>query len=267
MKLKKIWKIYKSHIEPFGFLEGNRVFFARAIKRIRHSKNEKTVFAVKVPRLGKDKLYLRENTTGFQLCGVLLREGGEYDFLFDAPYRKILEKAKVIVDAGANIGIFSRICRSANKSTKIVCIEPEAGNYSNLCRNMNGENEICYNNGLWNKETYLSIVPSSRGTGEVGFMVKEVSEQTEIYGLSIVSLMEKENLDYIDILKIDIEGSEYEVFDETAEQWIEHVGCLIIELHDRIHAGASERVLQKMAEHNFTYQIYAENYVFKRKSL
>ena len=41
---------------------------------------------------------------------------------------------------------------------------------------------------------------------------------------------------YIDILKIDIEGAEKEVFSDTSA-WIEKVDSIIIELHERMKPG------------------------------
>ncbi len=45
-------------------------------------------------------------------------------------------------------------------------------------------------------------------------------------------------LDKIDILKIDIEGAEREVFDDTSS-WIGKVDALIVELHERIKSGCN----------------------------
>lgn len=45
-------------------------------------------------------------------------------------------------------------------------------------------------------------------------------------------------LNHIEILKIDIEGAEKEVC-ESASAWIDKVGMMAIELHDRHKAGCS----------------------------
>ena len=55
------------------------------------------------------------------------------------------------------------------------------------------------------------------------------------------------------------------MFDESAEEWIDLVDCLIIELHDRIKPGCSKQVMERMASHDFTYCIYGENYVFLKQ--
>ncbi len=84
-----------------------------------------------------------------------------------------------------------------------------------------------------------------------------------VEAVDIVHLMENYGLSEIDVLKIDIEGSEYEVFDETCEAWIDKVRMVIIELHDWIQErGIEKRVLDVMERHKFTYEIIGENYVF-----
>ncbi|MGN0495227.1 MAG: FkbM family methyltransferase [Lachnospiraceae bacterium] len=266
MKLINGWKRYKKCIRTFGFLDGCRMFLSLLDMRVRRSEKKKE-FAVRVPRLKKQYLYLRKNSTDLFLAMELLCKDGEYDFMLEEPYRALLENAQVIVDAGANIGLFSLICKSINSRAKIICIEPESDNYHLLSKNV--IDGTCYKNGLWNKDAKLQVVP--RNTGEWGFIVKEVEESASntdvIEAISIDSIMNREEINHIDILKIDIEGSEYELFDETAEAWLDQVKCLIIELHDRIKEGCSKRVLERMASHDFSYSKYGENYVFIKKQL
>jgi len=48
------------------------------------------------------------------------------------------------------------------------------------------------------------------------------------------------SIDYIDLLKIDIEGSEKEVFE--ACDWQDRLDSIVIELHDRFKPGCSQVV-------------------------
>jgi len=57
-------------------------------------------------------------------------------------------------------------------------------------------------------------------------------------GMTIEKVMEKFNLEKIDILKIDIEGAEREVFRDTSA-WIERVDAIIAELHDHMKPGCN----------------------------
>ena len=53
--------------------------------------------------------------------------------------------------------------------------------------------------------------------------------------------MRENSIDYIDLLKVDIEGAGKEVFDNCSA-WIGRVGAIVVELHDRLKAGCSDSV-------------------------
>ena len=57
--------------------------------------------------------------------------------------------------------------------------------------------------------------------------------------LSVSSLIKKYDMPSIDLLKLDIEGAEKEVL-STADQWIEKVKTIAVELHDWLKPGGSD---------------------------
>ena len=67
--------------------------------------------------------------------------------------------------------------------------------------------------------------------------------------------------------KMDIEGSEREVFSIDAEHWLPITKCIIIELHDRMKDGCSTAVFKALSQFNFECTIKGENLVFINKDL
>jgi hypothetical protein len=59
-----------------------------------------------------------------------------------------------------------------------------------------------------------------------------------IPAVTINDVLAKIDLSRIDVLKVDIEGAEEEVF-RSSELWIDRVDAIIIELHDRHTPGCS----------------------------
>jgi hypothetical protein len=55
----------------------------------------------------------------------------------------------------------------------------------------------------------------------------------------------------IDILKLDIEGAEKEVF-SNCDKWLGNVRILMIELHDHLKPGCSSIVYSALAKFNFS---------------
>jgi hypothetical protein len=66
-------------------------------------------------------------------------------------------------------------------------------------------------------------------------------------------------VEHIDILKLDIEGAERELFNLGAEAWLGAVGQIIIELHDRFVPGCAFAFYAKIANYPFVQSVRADN--------
>ena len=75
-------------------------------------------------------------------------------------------------------------------------------------------------------------------------------------------LMKKFNISQIDVLKIDIEGSEKELFESDYEEWLPNTRMLIIELHDGFRKGASKSFFNAISKYNFHMMKNDENLIF-----
>ena len=77
-------------------------------------------------------------------------------------------------------------------------------------------------------EGYISVAdPLPEAFGNWGFTVS--NKPGDVRAITIRSLMRDFGIDRIDLLKIDIEGSEKEVFE--ACDWQERLDTIVIELH------------------------------------
>lgn len=192
---------------------------------------------VAVPGL-KHPVHLRFRTTDASTLWQVLVIG-EYDWEF-------ARSPQVIVDAGANIGITSVFYANKYPQAKIVAIEPESSNYEMLKKNIaHYSNVISVQAALWKENKSLALIDP--GLGHYGFQTVDdadadpSSKREQILALTADKLMADYGIDYIDILKLDIEGSEKEVFEDSS-RWINKVGVIVIELHDRLKPGCSRSV-------------------------
>jgi FkbM family methyltransferase len=162
----------------------------------------------------------------------------EYDF-------NVKKTPSIIVDAGANIGLASIYFANKFPDSKIIAIEPEESNFEILKRNIEPYGNIipvCA--ALWHDNTLINVV--DRGFGKWGFMTYARDGISESYGeilhkthgITVDTIMKEQDIEHIDILKIDIEGSEREVFRDPSS-WIEKVDTLIIELHENMKSGCN----------------------------
>lgn len=253
---------FKNLADGMGIKSAVKLMLCTIESHIKLFKSHKLVKIVS-KKLGGD-FCIRRNTTDIILAKTIAGKAGEYDFIYSKRFLPYFKNPNIIIDAGANVGFFSRLCVGINNQVKLIAIEPESDNFRILKENLTETNAICLNNGVWNREAKLKVY--RRETGEWGFIVKETEDENyDIDAISIPKLIKKYALDEIDILKIDIEGSEYEVFDENAEIWIKRVKLLLIELHDRIKPWCAYRVFCTMKNCGFSYQIYGDVYVFYKK--
>jgi FkbM family methyltransferase len=122
---------------------------------------------------------------------------------------------------------------------KIIAIEPDPGNLAQLAKNCAGyRNLIVEPHALWTHRTRLSITNPEEGSN--AFQVAEDPDGT-ITSVSIPDILERHSIEAIDLLKVDIEGSEIEVFSDC-EAWLPKVRALLVETHDNLRPGTKEAV-------------------------
>lgn len=164
----------------------------------------------------------------------------EYSFNVDRP-------PNVLIDAGANVGLASIYFANRFPSCKIIAIEPERDNFIQLERNVRSyPNVIPIQAALWGEDG--EVVVTDPGLHEWGYQTKsstserlgEEAGRHAVRAVTVSTLMREFDLDCVDILKIDIEGAEVEVF-SASDPWIRQVGLLIVELHDGEREGASRK--------------------------
>jgi FkbM family methyltransferase len=150
---------------------------------------------------------------------------------------------KTIVDAGANVGFSAVYFANRFPDAKIVAIEPERSNFEILKQNVAPfGNVTCLRRALVGTPRTVPIVDA--GDGFWAFRAAAPDDTAprsvvdEVEGITVLDVMRQFGWDRIDLLKVDIEGSEVEVFD-TARTWIDDVEIVDVELHDRFRRGCS----------------------------
>jgi FkbM family methyltransferase len=147
---------------------------------------------------------------------------------------------KIIVDAGANIGMVSIYYATRFPNARIFAIEAERSNFEMLQNNVRGYPNITpIRAALWHSEGYISVTPSPyEPFSHWGFIVND--NAGDVPAVTIPSLMRDFGLDYIDFLKVNIEGAEKDVFEKCS--WQDWIGSVVIELHDHFRPGCTEVV-------------------------
>lgn len=152
------------------------------------------------------------------------------------PLRRI-SPPRVIVDCGANVGYASRYLLDMFPAAKLVAIEPSPDNAQMCQANLAPyrDRSAMRQAAVWAEVARLHLLRGGFGDGrEWATQVKVASngDLADVTAIDIPTLMLEEAIDTIDLLKIDIEGAELDLFrSKSCKDWLNRVRNLTVELH------------------------------------
>lgn len=171
---------------------------------------------------------------------------------------------KLILDCGGNIGCAAVYFANKYPDAQIYSVEPEKENFQFLQYNTAFYDNIQpIKSALWDKETFIRV--EDRGFGKWGYMTFETTaDDSEAFKTTTVSkILAQSGFDEIDLLKIDIEGAEKEVFAAPdVDEWLPKVKVLTIELHDRMKRGCSYEFFKAVSKYKWFFTLNGENMIF-----
>lgn len=182
----------------------------------------------------------------------------EYNFAVD-------RDPKFIIDGGSNIGLAAIYFANRFPGATIASIEPESGNFELLKVNTGKYPAITpVKSGIWSSSAFLKVI--DRGLGHWGFVVEEHQQEDKdtFRAVSIGDILNQFNKAEIDILKLDVEGAEKEIFTKNYQEWLPKTKVLVVELHDRMKKGCSKAFFKALIDYDFTVEQLGENMVCYR---
>ncbi len=144
----------------------------------------------------------------------------------------------VVVDLGANVGSFTMHALANSNRCKIIAVEPNADFNKLFLRQM----EL---NGFRNRVTLQRYFIGSRSQTQNEML--KMSESSDAEFIVQKKFIELNNLQNIDFLKCDIEGSEFDFINDTS--LLEITNQLAIEIHN--HSGNRSEFISKLVELGF----------------
>lgn len=126
---------------------------------------------------------------------------------------KGLEKGDVVLDCGANVGVFTRHALERGAS-KVIAIEIAPENLEVLRRNFAAEiadgRVVVYPKGVWDKDEMLTLNVDPTNSAGDSVVIQQPNAQASIQVplTTIDKLVAELGLDRVDFIKMDIEGAE-----------------------------------------------------------
>jgi FkbM family methyltransferase len=165
---------------------------------------------------------------------------GSYEKYYCAHWIRFARAANTIFDVGANVGLYSLLAASTNPAAEIHAFEPTAAVIEVLRSNiaLNGFRNITANNCGIGKDSGEGFLRECRGMDDTNEGMNYIAhdsvhpEATD-RPVAIVSLDDycvANGIKRIDLLKMDIEGGEYDAL-SGARKLLEanSIGCLFVE--------------------------------------
>ena len=136
-----------------------------------------------------------------------------------------IKPGAVIVDIGAHVGEFHIFCKKILRAAQIISIEPVKESFLLLQKNIG---QKPYNYAVSTKKNVIMYTPDTTIMSS-SFRGSICQRQEECRGIFLDNLAEIRNLKNIDVVKIDVEGAEYDVL-RTTKKTLTKTKYLFIEV-------------------------------------
>ncbi|MDO8594371.1 MAG: FkbM family methyltransferase [bacterium] len=234
--------------------------FEHVMSRVRTYKNWPTIVWPLTRLLPKERTLKTRNGPSLYVRNVFGPDAvvvHEQFFRDDYGFSKIklARSVPIVLDLGANIGAFSLFALEAvrQRGGKIFAYEPDESNFKILQKN------IALNQGAGVIIAIKEAIHTSEGGQEFFLSAQEYAHslvEEQLGGASVGSqkvqcttiekVLKKYDLEAVDLLKLDIEGSEYEVLYQFPPELFKKIRNIVLEIH--LHSRYSSKELVSFLE-------------------
>ncbi|WP_210518688.1 FkbM family methyltransferase [Hymenobacter terricola] len=147
---------------------------------------------------------------------------------------------RTVVDVGANVGLAALYFLERFPVSRLICVEPEPANFRLLQTNLRGTSAVALQAALAATDGTVRIDSSPQAYNA---KISAETGTTEVAAISMPTLLQSQRLFWVDLLKIDIEDYEQQVFTGPSD-WLAQVGVLLIEIHSTASQLAVREAVQ-----------------------
>ncbi|RWU08599.1 FkbM family methyltransferase [Pedobacter chitinilyticus] len=244
----------------------------KAIKRISYILTHKKTLSEQtiLGNLKSNENYVKEDNDYYYLENTefsyqLRKKGSDVrvhrQIVIEKEYQSLIDclivndkKPKLIVDCGANIGLTAIQFARNFPYAQIISIEPDEMNFRQLSINTQDfHNVYPLRNAIWTSLETLKLDKNFRDGEDWSIRTVKSSDDfyQEVQTITLLDLLKELGQEKIDLLKIDIEGTEKELFkDKNTYRFLDKTECIAIEIHDECVDRLN--IYKILREHDFT---------------
>ena len=157
-----------------------------------------------------------------------------------------------IIDGGANVGYATLALKHRWPDAFIVAVEPDLDNCIVLRKNVQSlSNVVLLQKGIWGSQCHLRV-KTDPAAAAWSLQFEPVNENTpgSVGSETVSDLIGRLPGNHCDLLKLDIEGAETNIFSQPDLSWIGQVSVILIETH-----GAAARSVVCRAADRFGLKV------------
>jgi FkbM family methyltransferase len=152
----------------------------------------------------------------------------------------LLNYENVIIDLGACRGEFSNEIMKNYNVKKCIMVEPNPSNFIHLPKDIRVNKYMNLVSHLDNQEVVFYEDTKSPYNGSKIFNYFNGKEH-KLKTITLETIFKENEIDFVDLLKIDIEGSEYELLENLSENILSKIKQITIEFHDFLDVSYKEK--------------------------
>jgi len=163
-------------------------------------------------------------------------------------YEGPIDESSVALDVGAYVGEWAEEIRK-RYGARVYAFEPNPECHADLEKRLGHDAKVtCFDYGLFSKDTTLVLEQKAMGSTLFEDGLGAGHGRVSVRLRDVVKVLDELSLDEVGLLKINIEGAEYELLDRLIDSgYIRRIRCLMVQFHEwrdgayfrrwRIHRG------------------------------
>lgn len=177
------------------------------------------------------------------------------------PLQEVPGTIGTVVDIGANIGLFTELAvrKGADRVVSLEISEKAISIFENLHKS--NENVTLIKKAAYENSGEITIY-SDPNNSLVGSIYPDhtsgLSDSYTVESMSVADILEQSNIERVGLMKIDVEGSEYAIFEGISDDTLDTIENIILEFHDNFGGRLRDSIIHRL-EGKYDYEIYQDD--------
>lgn len=166
-----------------------------------------------------------------------------------------------VVDIGANIGLFTELAirKGADRVVSLEISDNAISIFEDLHNDK--ENVTLIKKAAYDKTGEITIY-SDPNNSLVGSIYPDhtsgLSDSYTVESMSVTDVLKENSIERVGLMKVDVEGSEYAIFDGIPDETLDKIDNIILEFHDNFGGRLRDSIINRL-EGKYDYEIYQDD--------